>query len=87
MGVKSSLSVVREMLPYRPYSPVTATRAGADRVSEVGVSETWSLAGVVSRCQVPLPAAAPNWKNCVLEKRNKASSARNVMVIFWIKSR
>ena len=87
MGVKLSLSVAREMLPYRPYSPVTAARTGADRVSEEGASEIWSLTGAVSRCQVPLPAAAPNWKNCVLEKRNRDSSARNVMVIFWIKSR
>jgi putative ABC transport system permease protein len=68
-------------------NPVTAARTGADRVSEEGASEIWSLTGAVSRCQVPLPAAAPNWKNCVLEKRNRDSSARNVMVIFWIKSR
>ena len=41
MGVKLSLSVVREMLPYRPYAPVTAARTGADRVSEEGASEIW----------------------------------------------
>ena len=51
MGMNSSSAVVRETLPYRPYSPVTAVRTGAERLSERSTSAESLLAEVVSLCQ------------------------------------
>ncbi len=83
-GVNSSPPVVRDTLPYRPYSPETASRTGARRRSDRAVSVSPLPMGAVRCCPIAAAGkAAPNGKTLRSGKTGKtADSVRSVMVIF-----